>query len=221
MFSRPVFFRFSLPQLLAVAVLALAGRTGAQTIDVSSANYTNSTSSPATWTWSPLMLYGGGTFLSDPRADQQTGQYADDMVGNSTDNPGFLMRYGTITGTGNTSSGSAVQFVALRTRLNVYAPSSYDKNAKQRFGMDANGDGKLDLFFGIDFTQKGSPTIGFQTPGTGSNSSPSTTSIGNNFTPVFDAGDETVSSTLLTLTLGTVASALRNPDGPILGYRSL
>jgi hypothetical protein len=183
-----------------LAALTLATRASAQTIDVTSAVYSNSTSSPTTWTWSPLQVYGGGsTFLSDPRADQQTGQYADDMVGNATNNPGFMMRGGTIAGTGTDSSGTAVQYVAFRTRLNEYNPTSYDNNAKQRFGMDANGDGKIDLFFGIDFNNNSPPTIGFQTPGTGSNSSPSTTSIGNNFTPTFDSGDVTVSSALLTL----------------------
>jgi len=215
MSCRPTLRHLLLVRLLTLLALAGGGALLGQTIDVTSAVYSSSTSSPATWIWSPLQVYGGGTtFLSDPRADQQTGQFADDLVGSATNNPGFMMRFGTISGTAapTTSSGSAVQFVAFRTRLNEYNPTSYDNNAKQRFGMDADGDGDIDLFFGIDFNNNQAPTIGFQTPGTGSNSSPSTTTIGNNFIPVFDAGDETVSSALLTLS-NSITFDYRQVDG--------
>ncbi|MBW2494256.1 MAG: PEP-CTERM sorting domain-containing protein, partial [Deltaproteobacteria bacterium] len=45
-------------------------------------------------------------------------------------------------------------------------------------GMDANGDGAIDLFLGVD-NNPGGPVdqIGIFSPGTGSNTSPSTTSI--------------------------------------------
>lgn len=152
-----------------------------------------------------------GTYLQDIRADQQTGQYADDFVGGVSDNPGFQMNIASYDA--GTSAGT-LDYIVLRVRMNIYDPKGYNNNGKLRFGIDADADNDIDLYFGIDGTQSGPPTLGFQDPGTDLNISPSTSSIGNNFTPTFESGDELYSLTaaeitaLMTLTEGTTYSYL-------------
>ncbi len=155
------------------------------------------------------VLASDGTYLQDLRADQQTGQYADDFVGGTTDNPGFMMNLATYDA--GTSAGS-LDYMVIRVRMNTYDPNGYNNNGKLRFGIDADADNDVDLFFGIDGTQSGPPTLGFQDPGTDLNISPSTSSIGNNFTPTFESGDALFSlsaaeiTALMTLTEGTTYS---------------
>ncbi len=152
-----------------------------------------------------------GSYLQDIKADQQTGQYADDFVGGTTDNPGFQMNIASYDA--GTSAGT-LDYIVLRVRMNIYDPKGYNNNGKLRFGIDADADNDVDLYFGIDGTQSGPPTLGFQDPGTDLNVSPSTSSIGNNFTPTFESGDELYSLTaaeitaLMTLTEGTTYSYL-------------
>lgn len=198
----------SLSAFVALAFLALPKARAQTTIDVNAASYTVS-GGVTTYYYTPLLSQGSGGFLADPRADQQTGQYADDLVGSSTSNPGFMMRFGQING---------VDYVTFRIRYNVYNPTSYDNNAKTRLGMDGNGDGDIDLFFGVDFTQHGSPAIGFQAPGTGLNVSPSTTSIGNNFTPVFEAGETSLAASYLTLQNGVTFSYMQVTETNTPGF---
>ncbi|HEY0945709.1 MAG TPA: PEP-CTERM sorting domain-containing protein [Opitutaceae bacterium] len=206
--SLPTFRR-----LLVVAFVLLAAASAARaqtTIDVNAASYTVN-GGVTTYNFAPLQVAGSGgsLFLSDSRADQQTGQYGDDFVGGSTSNPGFMMQYGQING---------VDYVAFRLRYNEYNPTSYDNNAKTRLGMDGDGDGDIDLFFGVDFHNNSAPTIGFQAPGTGLNVSPSTTSIGNNFIPTFEAGESSLAQSYLTLQDGVTFSYMQVTEANTPGF---
>ena len=139
------------------------------------------------------ILMKGNDYLDDVRGDQQTGQWADDMVGMATSNPGFMMQLATETYTLAAAIGGVatidVQYMVMRTRLNVYDAGGYESNSKMRFGIDADGDDGVDLYFGFDGSQSGPPTVGLQDACTGLNTSPSTSTIGNNFTPTFETDD--------------------------------
>lgn len=113
---------------------------------------------------------GATSFIGDPLSDQQTGQSPDDFV-NSVGQPTIFISNGFVNG---------VASVGVRVYLAGNQPSGYTGNA--RFGIDANNDGAVDLFFG--------PTLGgaaktqgivFQLPTGPGNYSPSTTNLGNNF----------------------------------------
>lgn len=108
-----------------------------------------------------------GTTLSDVRWDQQTGQGADDFVGDGTNGYyGFYYKYGQIGG---------VDSMMFRVRLNAVA-SSFTGNL--RIGVDGNGDGAIDLFFGVSTGQGQTPQIVFQDPSAGkTNVSPSTSGL--------------------------------------------
>ena len=101
-----------------------------------------------------------GTPLLDFLDDQQTGQGADDFTVN-----GFFMAYQAING---------VQNQIVRMQLNVFDSRGFRGNL--RLGIDADGDGDIDLFYGVT-NQGSSAGIFFQNPGTGLNVSPSTTSL--------------------------------------------
>ena len=97
-----------------------------------------------------------GTTLSDVRWDQQTGQGADDFVGDGTNGYyGFYYKYGQVAG---------VDTMVFRVRLNSVA-SSFTGNL--RIGVDGNGDGAVDLFFGVSTGQGQTPEIVFQDPAAG------------------------------------------------------
>jgi hypothetical protein len=101
--------------------------------------------------------------------DQQTGangQGSSDIVGNAT-NPGFLTAF----------DGT---YVYYRVRLGATDLSKGSPAYSGLFwvGIDANGDGALDLFIGVN-NQGSNRTLQFQKAGTGANNSPSTTSIGS------------------------------------------
>lgn len=113
---------------------------------------------------------GTTAFLGDPLSDQQTGQSPDDFV-NTAGQPGMFISNGLVNG---------VPSIGVRVYMAGYQSSGYTGNV--RFGIDANGDGAADLFFG--------PTLGgasktqgivFQLPTGPGNYSPSTTNLGNNF----------------------------------------
>src|SRR5438445_718459 len=88
----PIFCRSTLCLLL-FGVLLAPRAARAQSFTV-----TDPTLSGSTYLWTPLTLAGsGGTNMSDPTIDQQTGQLADDLVGSAA-TPGFFMRYGQING---------------------------------------------------------------------------------------------------------------------------
>ncbi len=139
------------------------------------------------------ILMQGSDYMADVRGDQQTGQWADDMVGMATSNPGFMMQLATQTHTLDTAINGVtaidVQYMVLRTRLNIYDTGGYESNRKMRFGIDADNDDGVDLFFGFDGSQSGPPTVGSQDAGTDLNTGPSTTSIGNNITPTFEVAE--------------------------------
>lgn len=115
-----------------------------------------------------------GSPMTDPTYDQQTGQGADDYVGDGTG--GYYGFYYAATQI-NFGSG-AENAMVFRFRLNAVA-TSFTGNL--RLGVDGNMDGKVDLYFGISTGQGQVPTIVFQNPtGTApdANTSPNTSSLG-------------------------------------------
>jgi hypothetical protein len=115
--------------------------------------------------WVPI-LYGNGNY-PDPSADQQTGSAESDIVGNASE-PSLYMQF---------SSG----YLGFRLRVGAdVSPAGFKGDAF--VGLDANGNGSLDLFIGVD--NSGSPNeLGIWDPGAGLNISPSTTTIVS--TPIF------------------------------------
>lgn len=88
-----------------------------------------------------------------------------------------------------------------------------------RFGIDADADGDIDLFFGFDGSQQGLPTVAFQDSGTDLNISPDTSSIGNLFTPTLEAGDalfDSYGGTDLTADINTLMTLI---DGTTYNYQ--
>jgi len=115
-----------------------------------------------------------GSPMTDPTYDQQTGQGADDYVGDGSG--GYYGFYYAATQI-NFGSG-AENAMVFRFRLNAVA-TSFTGNL--RLGVDGNMDGKVDLYFGISTGQGQVPTIVFQNPtGTApdANTSPNTSSLG-------------------------------------------
>jgi hypothetical protein len=125
--------------------------------------------SPAT-EWVPIAY--GGTH-PDASSDQQTGSSEGDLVGNATQCSMF-MRYDDA-GLGSTTAG----WLGFRLRLGGDAnPAGFDGAAF--VGLDANLDGRLDLFIGAN-NSGGGDHIGLWNPGSGLNISPSTTTIGSSY----------------------------------------
>lgn len=107
----------------------------------------------------------------DPSNDQQTGSSEGDIVGNLA-HPSAYMMFGDA-GTPSLIDGT----LGFRVRLGAdVSPLGF----KTAFfvGIDANNDGALDLFLGVN-NSGSKDTIGIWSPGTGLNISPSTTTIGN------------------------------------------
>jgi hypothetical protein len=105
-------------------------------------------------------------------ADQQTGDPASDIVGSGT-NYGFFTTFN--------NNGSASQTdgtLGFRLRLDDHGGNnnniSFSRNAW--VGLDADIDGDIDVFLGLNL-QGNASTLGIFAPGTGSNTSPNTTSI--------------------------------------------
>jgi len=113
----------------------------------------SSVTDPTTnWTAVPVIGF-------DVSADQQTGQADADLVGIVAD-PGFYTAF----------DGTNIYF---RARLGAVTNGGSFKGLLW-IGIDANNDGALDLFIGVN--NQGSTTqIGFFAPGAGLNNSPSTT----------------------------------------------
>ena len=119
--------------------------------------------SPTT-SWAPV-LYGGSP-STDPTADQQTGSTESDIVGNSL-NPSLYKLY----------DANAPASLAFRTRQGMdKSPPGF--TGAFFVGMDANRDGALDIFLGVNNQGSGNQ-IGIWAAGTGANTSPSTTTISN------------------------------------------
>lgn len=177
--TRPLTLAGMLVGMIGFLPLTLPGQAAIQTLVTSS----------GTGSYNVIVSSDGVTPMADVRADQQTGQYADDFVGgtNATDS-GFMMNLVQGVDTGITGWNS-LDYLVFRVRQNIYAAGGYESNSRMRFGIDADADGDIDLFFGFDGSQQGLPTVAFQDSGTDLNISPDTSSIGNLFTPTLEAGD--------------------------------
>ena len=117
--------------------------------------------------WKPI-LYGGNG-VTDPSLDQQTGQRESDLVGTSTI-PSAYTAFDPATA-GSLTDGT------LYFRLRVAEDSqAAGYSGYVWVGIDANSDGKLDLFAGVD-RQGSNRQLVLRNPGTNTNTSPSTTSI--------------------------------------------
>lgn len=144
---------------LCACVAVLLGRSlSASVVDV--------TAPTTSWT---IIKYGGSN-SNDPVVDQQTGSAEGDIVGNQL-HPSVY----TMFGDGNTTANHTDGTLAFLIRVGADASPAGFKTAVF-VGMDANGDGKLDLFLGVNNSGQ-KDTVGIWNPGTGANISPSTTSI--------------------------------------------
>ena len=122
------------------------------------------TSSTASWT--PITY---GSNHPDPSQDQQTGSTESDIVGDAS-HPSVYTAFGDA-GTPSLTDGT----LGFRIRLGADQSPAGFKGALF-VGIDANGDGALDLFIGVN-NAGSADTIGIWNPGTGANISPNTTSI--------------------------------------------
>ena len=119
-----------------------------------------------TTSWTPIVYANNSP---DPSNDQQTGSEEGDIVGNAQ-HPSFYTQFGDA-GTLSLTDGD----LAFRIRLGADANPAGFKGALF-VGIDANHDGAIDLFVGVD-NSGSSNTIGIWNPGAGLNISPNTTSI--------------------------------------------
>jgi hypothetical protein len=113
---------------------------------------------------------GDLTVMSDPFADQQTGQGSDDFASDAS-NAAFFQKAGTIGGTDH---------LLFRARFDKYTgDDEWGNGGNFGIGMDVNGDGALDLILmmseGAGNPANRTRTITWGDPGTGANTSPSTT----------------------------------------------
>ncbi|MDP1580629.1 MAG: hypothetical protein Q8M02_10140 [Candidatus Didemnitutus sp.] len=112
-----------------------------------------------------------GSIMTDPRNDQQTGQGADDFVGDST-YAGFQQKAGLINSTDH---------LLIRARFDKFdAVNQWGNGGNFGLGMDIDGNGSIDLIM-VMTENSGNVnnrvrTVSFGTPGTGANTGPSTTS---------------------------------------------
>lgn len=134
--------------------------------------------------WHPL----GASADWDFPDDQQTGSDPSDIVGNAT-SPAFYHAFydgGTDSATNATDGEIGFRVRMGGSNLNKGAPQPFDNFLF--IGIDvghvAAGEtdadpSKIDIFVGLDTKNNTNPTIGFYDPGTGANTGPSTTTIGN------------------------------------------
>jgi hypothetical protein len=122
------------------------------------------TSPTTSWT---AVQYSNST--PDPSSDQQTGSSEGDIVGNSL-HPSFYTTFGDA-GTLSLTDGT----IGFRMRLGADVNPAGFKTALF-VGIDANGDGAIDLFVGVN-NSGAADTIGIWNPGNGANISPNTTTI--------------------------------------------
>ena len=165
--------------LLGAALLVFTSRTNAQ-ITVAQTTLTGYNV--------PTAITGG--LMTDPTYDQQTGQGADDFVGDGTTGGngggpgpyyGFYKAHATIDFLGGAGAENALIF---RFRFNATA-ASWTGNV--RLGVDGNNDGRVDLYFGVSSGAGQNPSIDFQNPtGTAlnANTSPNTSALGNNYSTI-------------------------------------
>jgi hypothetical protein len=140
---------------------AVSGTAGAAVIDVTGDN--------TGWTdiGYPALV------TPDAPTDQQTGIAEGDIVGNNTGDPAILTNFDDNATPGVLTDG----YIGFRVRLGEDKPPA-GFTAFLGVGMDANLDGAIDLFLGVDNSPSGAGNkIAIFSPGTGANTSPSTTSI--------------------------------------------
>ena len=119
-----------------------------------------------TTSWTPISYSSSNP---DPSNDQQTGSSEGDIVGNAL-HPSVYTMFGDA-GTPSTTDGN----LAFRIRLGADVNPAGFKTAVF-IGVDANRDGALDLFIGVN-NSGAADTIGIWNPGAGLNISPNTTTI--------------------------------------------
>ena len=107
--------------------------------------------------------------VPDPSSDQQTGTEEGDLVGNAA-HPSFYTAFGDA-GTPSLTDGT----IGFRARVGGDLNPVGFKTALF-VGIDANNDGALDLFIGVNNSGSGD-TVGIWNPGNGANTSPNTTTI--------------------------------------------
>jgi len=109
----------------------------------------------------------------DDPSDQQTGIAEGDIVGNNTGDPAVLTNFDDNGTPGTLDDG----YIAFRVRLADDKPPAGFAGFFG-VGMDANTDGVIDLFLGVDNNPSGAGNqIGIFNPGAGANTSPDTTTI--------------------------------------------
>jgi hypothetical protein len=157
--------------LLVMTMLAASGLSAAISVTDATTSFT------ALNTYAPAdPNYTTGTnWLTDPTSDQSTGQKADDFVAFTTK---------TANSGGNNisasfftqSDGSTMIFrTYMQTLLTNKSGPSY--SGYFRIGVDANGDGAADLYFGID-ASGGSQGITYMNPAAGyDQTSPNTSNL--------------------------------------------
>ena len=149
---------------LAYALLAAAGLllpvlpAGATLVDLAA----------PTTAWTPIMYSNNNP---DPSNDQQTGSTEGDIVGNAA-HPSVYTMFGDA-GTPSLTDGT----LAFRIRLGEDSAPGGFKTALFIY-IDANADGKIDLFLGVN-NAGSADSIGIWGAGATLNISPSTTSISN------------------------------------------
>jgi len=169
--------------------LAAGGALQAQT----AVNVTDTTG------WNPWVT-ASNTIMSDAYNDQQTGQGADDFVGDST-HAGFFQKAGTIGG---------VDHLLLRARMQKFdGADQWGNGGNWGVGIDVQGDGSIDLVMMLS-ENSGNPnnrtrTITFGDPGAGANTGPSTT------TWTFPT------QTAINLTVNTTYDVMQAGDGSTFG----
>lgn len=124
------------------------------------------------YTLNPVLAPGAGNFLLDPINDHQTGQGHADFL-STPQNAGFFVQFGTLTPGGP-------EVIMFRFIFADYRNQGFSSNI--RIGIDANRDGKVDIFFGPTLGNTNQTGIWFQDADPSkANVSPSTTGLTNNY----------------------------------------